>query len=115
MQRYSVWPVWNATVAGQVSKFIERVGEDFAPRIAVNCVRRVNEEFVVRQMHPVKQLLAGAEKWSTQAQTGQIMTATQAIAADQTESNASAADEARLPWLKSAGRHAKGEGHHAGP
>lgn len=94
MQRYSVWPVWNATVAGQVSKFIERVGEDFAPRIAVHFVRRVNEEFVVRQMHPVKLLLADAEKWSTQAQTGQTMTATQARAADQTEGNANAADEA---------------------
>ena len=105
-QRYNAWPTWNATVAGQMAKFIGRVGEDAAPRVAVHYVRRVNEEFVVRQMHPVKQLLSDAEKWATQQQTGASMTNTRARQADQTEANCSAADEAIA--LMRARRQAKG-------
>lgn len=93
-QRYNAWPTWNATTGGQMAKFIARVGEDAAPRVAVHYVRRVNEEFVVRQMHPVKQLLSDAEKWATQHQTGASMTNTRARQADQTQANYSAADEA---------------------
>lgn len=70
MVRYQTWPIWNATVAGQISQFINRVGAEPAPRVAVHYVRRVAEEFIVRQMHPVKLLLADAEKWAAQTSTG---------------------------------------------
>lgn len=65
--KHKVWPVWNQTVAGQMSKFIDRVGAERAPRVAYHYVAKVNEPFVVNQMHPVKLLLASAETWSTQA------------------------------------------------
>lgn len=94
MQRYGAWPIWNGSVAGQVARFIRRVGEERAPRIAVHYVRRVNEQFVVQQMHPVKLLLNDAEKWATQTETGSTMTRMQAQQVDKTESNASAAEEA---------------------
>lgn len=68
--RHGAWPVWNATVAGQVSKFIDRVGAERAPRVAYHYVAKVQEQFVVNQMHPVKLLLSDAEKWATQSQIG---------------------------------------------
>lgn len=93
-RRYHSWPIWNATVAGQMARLVDRLGVDRAPRVAVHYVRRVNEEFIVKQMHPVKLLLADAEKWATQCETGQSMTSTRAQQIDQTQSNFDAAGEA---------------------
>lgn len=93
-QRYRTWPLWNATVGGQICKFIDRVGTELAPRIAVHYVRRVNEDFIVKQMHPVKLLLSDAEKWATQHQTGTTMTSHQAKQADQLQANTSVAERA---------------------
>lgn len=93
-QRYKSWPIWNASVGGQIAKFIDRIGQELAPRVAVHFVRRVNEDFVVKQMHPVKLLLSDAEKWATQYQTGTTMTSTRARQADQAEANATVVGEA---------------------
>ena len=93
-KRYGSWPLWNATVGGQFMNFIDRVGAELAPRVAVHYVRRVNEEFVVKLMHPVKLLQSDAEKWATQHHTGASMTSTRAKQTDQLEANASVADEA---------------------
>lgn len=90
-KRYGSWPLWNGTVAGQLGNFIRRVGQDAAPRVAVHYVRQVNEQFVVQLMHPVRLLQMDAEKWATQAQTGQVVTRTQAQQADRTQSNLNAA------------------------
>ena len=68
--RYKDWPLWNASVAGQISQFIDKVGAERAPRIAVHYVRRVEEKFISDQLHPVGLLLRDAQKWSTQQQTG---------------------------------------------
>lgn len=93
-QRYGTWPLWNKTVAGKLTQFIDRVGVELAPRVAVHYVRRVQEEFIVKQMHSVGMLVQSAEKWATQYQTGTSMTSTRAKQADQLEANASVADEA---------------------
>lgn len=92
--RYHSWPVWNGTVGGQISNFIERVGIERAPRIAVHYVRRVHEEFVVKQMHPVKLLQSDAEKWATQCETGRTVTSEGARQVDRTASNANTAEDA---------------------
>lgn len=92
--RYHSWPVWNGTVGGQISNFIERVGMERAPRIAVHFVRRVHEEFVVKLMHPVKLLLSDAEKWATQCDTGRTVTSEGARQMDRTASNAITAEDA---------------------
>ena len=109
-QRYDAWPVWNATVGGQVSNFIGRVGEKAAPHIAAFYVRKVREQFVVNQMHSFGLLLGGAEKYATQAQTNRGMTATQAKHADQTASNASVADEAAAKALAMVNERREREG-----
>ncbi len=109
--RYAAWPVWNASVAGQMAKFIDRVGVEAAPRVAVHYVRRVAEQFVVQQMHPVRLLLSDAEKWHTQATTGTGMTRTQAHQEDRTAGNLDAIEEAKRLLQQRAG-HA-GEGAHA--
>lgn len=92
--RYHSWPVWNGTVGGQISNFIERVGIERAPRIAVHYVRRVHEEFVVKQMHPVKLLQSDAEKWATQCDTGRTVTSEGARQMDRTATNANTAEGA---------------------
>lgn len=106
--RYHSWPVWNQTVGGQICNFIDRVGAEVAPRIAVHYVRRVQEDFIVREMHPVRLLQQNAEKWATQCQTGHTMTSTRARQADQLDANASVADDAMGILL--AARAAAGEG-----
>ncbi|MBV7457336.1 hypothetical protein KW843_22840 [Acidovorax sp. sif1233] len=68
--RYGAWPMWNAMVAAQMSKVIDRVGAERAARVAYHYVAKVQEPFVLNQMHPVKLLLSDAEKWATQCQTG---------------------------------------------
>ncbi|ACY32199.1 hypothetical protein [Comamonas thiooxydans] len=57
-------------------------------------MRRVQEEFIVKQMHSVGMLVQSSEKWATQFQTGASMTSTRAKQADQLEANASVVDEA---------------------
>lgn len=93
-QRYGTWPLWNKTVAGKITQFIDRVGAELAPRVAVHYVRRVQEDFIVKQMHSVGMLVQSSEKWATQFQTGASMTSTRAKQADQLEANASVVDEA---------------------
>lgn len=93
-KRYGIWPVWNARMGGLICNLIDRVGVDLAPRVAVHYVRRVQEEFVVKQMHSVKLLASDAEKWATQCQTGATMTSHQAKQADQLQANTSVADRA---------------------
>ncbi|MEQ6437196.1 hypothetical protein V8Z74_19515 [Comamonas sp. w2-DMI] len=68
--RYKDWPLWNASVAGQISQFIDKVGAERAPRIAVHYVRRVEEKFICDQLHPVGLLLRNSQKWATQQQVG---------------------------------------------
>lgn len=92
--RYGTWPVWNASVAGQVAQLIQRVGIDAAPKVAAHYVMRVNEAFVLKKMHSFKLLLADAEGYHSQMQSGRSVTATSAAQQDRTEANASAADEA---------------------
>lgn len=111
--RYHSWPVWNQTVGGQICNFIDRVGAEVAPRIAVHYVRRVQEDFIVREMHPVRLLQQNAEKWATQCQTGVAMTSTQARQADQTSANAGAIEEAKRLMRERAGA-AQGEATSSG-
>lgn len=69
-RRYGVWPIWNASIAGRVSQFIDRVGKDLAPKVAYHYVAKVEDGNVAKDMHSVAILLAGAEKWATQLRAG---------------------------------------------
>lgn len=92
-KKYGAWPLWNATVAGLISRFIGRVGADVAPKVAAFYVG-LNDAYVLKQGHDIKTLLAGAEKYHTQYMTGRAMTETRARQIDQTQSNYDATSEA---------------------
>lgn len=91
-RRYDTWPLWNATVAGMLTKFIDRVGAEAAPKVAAFYVS-LNENSVVRDGHSIKKLLGSAENYHTQYMNGRTMTETRARQIDQTQSNRDAAEE----------------------
>ncbi|MGJ8515077.1 hypothetical protein [Carnimonas bestiolae] len=92
--RYSVWPLWNAKVAGQFSNLVDRVGADLAPAVAAYYVRS-NNQFYVTKGHAVGPMLNDCESLATQARTGQGMTASKARQLDSTQTNADAAAETK--------------------
>lgn len=67
-ERYGVDPVRNAKVNGQVAQFVGRLGAD-SPQVAAFFVG-LQDQFYVKQMHPVDLLLRDAEKLRTQWATG---------------------------------------------
>lgn len=83
-RRYKAKPVRNATVNGQISAFIKRIGFDEAPHVAEFYVYH-NNSFYVQKMHTVGLLLADAEKLRTEWVTKNTMTNTQARQADETQ------------------------------
>ncbi|WP_313824069.1 helix-turn-helix domain-containing protein [Leclercia sp.] len=93
-RRYQTAPVRNARVNGQVKTLVKRLGNEAAP-VAAFYVDAVNEAFVTRKMHDLGPLVSGAEAYRTQWVTGSAMTNTRARQIDQTQANASAADEAK--------------------
>lgn len=116
-KRYQAWPVWNQSVAGKISQFIDRVGVENAPIVAAFFVSKVNEQFIVQKMHQMGLLLESAEKWLTQAQTNRTVTQAAAQQADKAQANLnvvqSAADKARA-MIAQRDREAAGEADHAG-
>lgn len=88
-KRYEVWPVWNATVAGQLSKLIDRLGNADAPKVAAFYVLRVSASDVVKKNHPVGLLLSSAEGYHTQWQTQNPITNLAARQVESTQQNLS--------------------------
>jgi hypothetical protein len=101
-KRHSVTPVRNAKVNTNVKQLVQRLGRTEAPLVAEWFVN-VNERYVVQGMHDLGLLLAKAEAYRTQWATGRTMTQTRAQQTDRTESNFSAAAEAKA--LLNAMRH----------
>ena len=93
-QRYSVWPVWNARIAAQLSQLVDRVGKELAPAVAAYYLR-MNNQYYVTKGHPVGLMLHDCETIATQMQTGSQMTQTRARQMDSTQSNLSNVDEAK--------------------
>ncbi len=85
-ERYKVAPVRNATVNGQLTNFVTRLGAEEAPRVAEFYVWH-NNRYYAQQMHSVGPMVKDAEKLRTEWATGNRMTATQANQADKTQSN----------------------------
>ncbi len=67
-ERYGVDPVRNAKVNGQLAQLVGRLGVD-SPSVAAFFVA-LQDQFYVKQMHPVDLLLRDAEKLRTQWATG---------------------------------------------
>jgi len=92
-QRYSVEPVRNAKVNGQVKSFVKRIGYDNAPQVAAHFVSS-NAAYYVSRGHSVDCLLSDAEKLHTEWATGKSITQTRARQIDKSESNKNAVSEA---------------------
>lgn len=92
--RHGVAPVRNAKVNANVKQLVQRLGHVEAPAVA-GWFLTVNERYVVQNMHDLGSLLAKCEAYRTQWVTGRQMTATSAQQQDQTQANASAADDAK--------------------
>ena len=86
--RYKVEPIRNATVNGQLSQFVSRVGIEAAPQVAAFYVQH-NDRFYVQKQHPVGLMLQNAEGLHTQWASGKTMTTT---GARQIESRQAALD-----------------------
>lgn len=93
-QRHKVAPVRNAKVNTNVRQLVQRLGREEAPQVAAWFVS-VNERYVTQGMHDLGLLLARCEAYRTQWATGRQMTQTSALQQDQTQTNASAANDAK--------------------
>jgi hypothetical protein len=71
--RYKTEPVRNATINGQLARFLARVPMDEAPMIAAAYVGNSNQTYV-RAGHSVGMLLRDAEKLRTEWVTGERVT-----------------------------------------
>ena len=93
-ERYHTTIPRNAKTNGQVKKLIERLGKE-APGVARFYVQNVTEPRVLVASHTLDFLLLNAEGYRTQWLNGRAMTQGRARQIDQTQTNASAAEEAK--------------------
>ena len=84
--RYGVPPVRNATVNGQLSNFVRRIGHEEAPRVAEFYVRHP-AQFYARTMHSIGTMVRDAEKLRTEWATGKIQTEHNGHGKNQREGN----------------------------
>ena len=79
----------NATVNGQLSQLVGRLGAQESPGVARFYVGHQRQDYV-RALHPVGLMLRDAEALRTAWATGRQVTNTAAAQADRTQTNASA-------------------------
>lgn len=103
--RHGTLPVRNAKVNANVKQLVKRLGAAEAPLVA-QWFLRVNERMVVQGMHDLGLLLARCEAYRTQWVTNRQVTETSARQTDQTQSNLSAADEAKALLRQGRARNA---------
>jgi hypothetical protein len=104
-RRYSVAPLRNAKVNGQLAQLLGRVPVEEAPMVAAYYVTHQGR-FYVEKGHAVDYLLRDAEKLRTEWATRRQVTSTQAQQADRTQSNANAFG----PMIEEARRAEAGNG-----
>lgn len=64
--RYRQWPIYNATVGGQMAKVVNRIGAE-APMVAAYFVEKIEQTYVVTACHPVSSLLKHCESYAVKA------------------------------------------------
>lgn len=104
--RYGVWPVWNAKSAGQISKLVDRLGANDAPKVAAFYLC-TNDARVISDCHSLNGLLARAEGLHTQWLTGRHVTQTTARQMERRQANITAGQAAAQSILE---RSQRGEG-----
>lgn len=92
--RYGAEPVRNAKVNGLIAQLVQRLGAEEAPDVAFYYVT-INDAFYLRTLHDLGNLVAKCESIRTQWATGRQMTSVTARQIENTQSNMSAAEEAK--------------------
>lgn len=92
--RYGADPVRNAKANKMISDIVKRLGAYEAPQVAFYYVT-INDAFYLRTLHDLGNLLAKCESIRTQWATGNQMTSVTARQIENTQSNISAAEEAK--------------------
>lgn len=92
--RYGAEPVRNAKANKMIADIVKRLGADEAPQVAFHYVT-INDAFYLRTLHDLGNLLSKCESIRTQWATGRQMTGTTARQIENTQSNISAAEEAK--------------------
>ena len=92
--RYGAEPVRNAKSNGLIAQLVQRLGADEAPGVAFHYVT-INDAFYLRTLHDLGNLVSKCESIRTQWATGRQMNGTTARQIENTQSNASAAEEAK--------------------
>ena len=92
--RYSAEPVRNAKANKMIADIVKRLGAEEAPHVAFFYVT-LNDSFYLRTLHDLGNLLAKCESVRTQWATGRHMTSVTARQIENTQSNMSAAEEAK--------------------
>lgn len=85
-KRYSVAPVRNAKVNGQIAQFVRRIGAGDAPSVAAFFVSH-NGAYYVQRGHSTDCLLSDAEKLRTEWASGRTVNGQSARMAEKTAAN----------------------------
>ncbi|WP_434676120.1 helix-turn-helix domain-containing protein [Pseudomonas sp. D3-10] len=92
-KRYDAWPVWNAKVAGQVGKLVDRLGADVAHHVAAYFLT-IDDSRLINGCHGIGDLLTKAEAYHTQWMTNRRMNLTTAQQIERKQANLAAGQDA---------------------
>jgi hypothetical protein len=98
--KYHQWPIYNATVGGQMAKVVERIGQDIAPITVRYYVEAVTHHAIVDTCHPVSSLLRHCESYVVKAQAQEKQRTRRAEAERVVEAAAKAAPKPVAPAPK---------------
>lgn len=101
-KRYVTWPVWNATVGGQLGKLIDRLGADVAHHVAAYFLT-IDDSRLINGCHGVGDLLVKAEAYHTQWATNRRMNSTTAQQIERKQANLTAGMDAAQRIMQRAG------------
>lgn len=92
--RYGAEPVRNAKVNGLIAQLVKRLGAEEAPHVAFYFVT-INDSFLIKAVHDIGLLVSRSEAYRTQWATNMQMNGTTARQMESTQSNMSAAEQAK--------------------
>ncbi|POA45570.1 hypothetical protein C1893_23220 [Pseudomonas sp. MPR-ANC1] len=92
--KYRQWPIFNATLGGQMAKVVERIGQDIAPLTARYYVEAVKTPAIADNCHPISSLLRHCESYVVKAQAQEKQRARRADTERVVEAAAKAAAKA---------------------
>jgi len=101
-KRYGTWPVWNATVGGQLGKLIDRLGADVAHHVAAYFLT-IDDSRLINGCHGIGDLLVKAEAYHTQWATNRRMNSTTAQQIERKQANLTAGMDAAQRIMQRAG------------